>query len=84
MWYKPHFDIVEDHGTTHVSVVDANGGACALTTTGAYSFASLARGLRRLSVRTVNIPFGSQVMDPETGIILKCARLPLHKPYTGM
>lgn len=36
---------------SHVSVVDKNGMAVALTT-------------------TVNLVFGSQVLDPETGIIL--------------
>ncbi|GAA6031241.1 hypothetical protein JCM8097_005563 [Rhodosporidiobolus ruineniae] len=50
-YYKPRYDILEDHGTTHLSVIDQWGGAVALTT-------------------TVNLLFGSRVMDPETGVIL--------------
>lgn len=50
-YYHPIFDMVDDHGTSHSSVVDKNGMAVALTS-------------------TVNMVFGSQVMDPETGIIL--------------
>ncbi|KAH0835459.1 gamma-glutamyltranspeptidase [Lanmaoa asiatica] len=67
-YYKPEFDVETDHGTvrilrypdhgclfldgqTHVSVVDKDDMAVALTT-------------------TVNLVFGSQVLDPETGIIL--------------
>ncbi|PCH43856.1 gamma-glutamyltranspeptidase [Wolfiporia cocos MD-104 SS10] len=50
-YYHPIFDVVEDHGTSHSSVVDKNGMAVAITS-------------------TVNMVFGSQVMDPETGIIL--------------
>ncbi|KAJ7594138.1 gamma-glutamyltranspeptidase [Mycena floridula] len=50
-YYNPEFDIEEDHGTSHVSVLDKNGMAVALTS-------------------TVNLIFGSQVMDPETGVIL--------------
>ncbi|KAH0827481.1 gamma-glutamyltranspeptidase [Lanmaoa asiatica] len=50
-YYNPEFDVETDHGTSHVSVVDEDGMAVALTT-------------------TVNLVFGSQVLDPETGIIL--------------
>ncbi|BGP56748.1 hypothetical protein JCM8202v2_004378 [Rhodotorula sphaerocarpa] len=50
-YYNPQFDIDEDHGTTHLSVIDQWGGAVSLTT-------------------TVNLIFGSRVMDTETGIIL--------------
>lgn len=50
-YYHPIFDYVEDHGTSHSSVIDKNGMAVALTS-------------------TVNMVFGSQVLDPETGIIL--------------
>ncbi|BGP09746.1 hypothetical protein JCM10049v2_005619 [Rhodotorula toruloides] len=50
-YYEPRFDIKEDHGTTHLSVIDQWGGAVALTT-------------------TVNLIFGSRLMDKETGIIL--------------
>lgn len=50
-YYRPHFDIKDDHGTTHVSVVDRHGSSVALTS-------------------TVNLLFGSQVMDPDTGVIL--------------
>lgn len=49
--YKPKYDIVEDHGTTHLSVVDRFGSVVSLTS-------------------TVNLDFGSQVLDPVTGIIL--------------
>ncbi|POY74464.1 putative Gamma-glutamyltransferase [Rhodotorula taiwanensis] len=50
-YYNPQFDIDEDHGTTHLSVIDQWGGAVSLTT-------------------TVNLIFGSRVMDTKTGIIL--------------
>ena len=49
-YYLPEFAHHDDHGTTHLSVVDSNGSACSLTT-------------------TVNLIFGSRVMDPKTGII---------------
>ncbi|KAJ3292319.1 hypothetical protein HDU79_001529 [Rhizoclosmatium sp. JEL0117] len=50
--YKPSFEAKEDHGTMHVSVLNAKDNtAVALTS-------------------TVNLIFGSQVMDPVTGIIL--------------
>lgn len=49
-YYGPEFAHLDDHGTTHLSVVDSNGSAVSLTT-------------------TVNLIFGSRVMDPETGII---------------
>ncbi|GAA5968400.1 hypothetical protein JCM3765_000447 [Sporobolomyces pararoseus] len=50
-YYHPIFDVKEDHGTTHLSVIDRYGGAVSLTT-------------------TVNLLFGSRVMDKETGVIL--------------
>ncbi|KAH8119485.1 gamma-glutamyltranspeptidase-domain-containing protein [Phellopilus nigrolimitatus] len=50
-YYNPVYDAIEDHGTSHVSVVDKNGMAAAITS-------------------TVNLVFGSQVMDPVTGILL--------------
>ncbi|KAH9839396.1 gamma-glutamyltranspeptidase [Rhodofomes roseus] len=50
-YYHPMFDVVEDHGTSHSSVVDEDGMAVAVTS-------------------TVNLVFGSHVLDPETGIIL--------------
>ncbi|OAV94013.1 gamma-glutamyltransferase [Puccinia triticina 1-1 BBBD Race 1] len=49
--YKPKYDIVEDHGTTHLSVVDRFGSAVSLTS-------------------TVNLNFGSNVMDPINGVVL--------------
>ncbi|KAA1136973.1 hypothetical protein PGTUg99_007893 [Puccinia graminis f. sp. tritici] len=49
--YKPKYSIVEDHGTTHLSVVDRFGSAVSLTS-------------------TVNLYFGSNVMDPIHGVIL--------------
>ncbi|KAH9815021.1 gamma-glutamyltranspeptidase [Melampsora americana] len=49
--YDPRYDTVENHGTTHISVLDQWGSAVSLTS-------------------TVNLVFGSQVMDPITGIIL--------------
>ncbi|GAA97095.1 uncharacterized protein L969DRAFT_53991 [Mixia osmundae IAM 14324] len=50
-YYNPLFDVKTDHGTMHLSVVDAHGSAVSLTS-------------------TVNLPFGSRVMDRETGVIL--------------
>jgi len=50
-YYHPRFDVQEDHGTTHLSVVDQYGSAVSLTS-------------------TVNLLFGSRVMDKDTGIIL--------------
>jgi gamma-glutamyltranspeptidase/glutathione hydrolase/leukotriene-C4 hydrolase len=50
-YYQAKFDLHDDHGTTHLSVVDVHGTAVSLTT-------------------TVNLIWGSRVMDPETGIIL--------------
>jgi len=49
-YYRPIFDVPEDHGTSHTSIVDENGMAVAITS-------------------TVNLVFGSQVMDPVTGIL---------------
>lgn len=43
-------DFAEDHGTTHLNVIDSDGMAVLITT-------------------TINLEFGSKVMDPETGII---------------
>ncbi|KZV73343.1 gamma-glutamyltranspeptidase [Peniophora sp. CONT] len=50
-YYNPIFDVPEDHGTSHTSVVDKDGMAASITT-------------------TVNLVFGSQVLDPVTGIIM--------------
>ena len=50
-YYNPVYDLKEDHGTTHLSVIDKFGSAVSLTS-------------------TVNLIFGSRVMDEETGIIL--------------
>jgi len=50
-YYNPQFDVLEDHGTTHMSTMDQWGGAVALTS-------------------TVNLIFGSRVLDAKTGIIL--------------
>ncbi|KAJ3406960.1 hypothetical protein HDU80_010020 [Chytriomyces hyalinus] len=49
--YRPQFVANSDHGTMHVSVLNKDNSAVALTS-------------------TVNLIFGSQIMDPETGIIL--------------
>ena len=49
-YYNPEFAHHDDHGTTHISVVDSEGAAAAITT-------------------TVNLIFGSRVMDANTGII---------------
>ncbi|KAF8482933.1 gamma-glutamyltranspeptidase [Russula ochroleuca] len=49
-YYQPIFDVPEDHGTSHTSIVDASGMAVAFTS-------------------SVNVVFGSQVMDPVTGIL---------------
>ncbi|KAM0753891.1 hypothetical protein T439DRAFT_298311 [Meredithblackwellia eburnea MCA 4105] len=50
-YYRPRFGVKEDHGTTHLSVIDQHGSAVSLTS-------------------TVNLIFGSRVMDPDTGVIL--------------
>ncbi|CAG8526494.1 6669_t:CDS:10 [Acaulospora morrowiae] len=50
-YYHPVFDFTEDHGTTHISVVDESEFAVSFTS-------------------TINLIWGSQVMDPITGIIL--------------
>jgi len=50
-YYAPLYGVLEDHGTTHLSVVDKFGGAVAVTS-------------------TVNLLFGSRVMDNKTGVIL--------------
>ncbi|KAJ2549259.1 hypothetical protein EV175_004512 [Coemansia sp. RSA 1933] len=49
--YDPEYDILNNHGTTHISVVDADGVAVSMTS-------------------TVNLAFGSRIMDPVTGVIL--------------
>ncbi|KAJ2853248.1 hypothetical protein GGI22_004940, partial [Coemansia erecta] len=49
--YDPEYDILINHGTTHISVVDKDGAAVSLTS-------------------TVNLGFGSRIMDPVTGVIL--------------
>ncbi|RCI04731.1 hypothetical protein CU098_005198 [Rhizopus stolonifer] len=51
LYYGPRFDHSESHGTMHLSVVDENDGAVALTS-------------------TVNLLFGSHVLDEQTGIVL--------------
>ncbi|KAG0336562.1 hypothetical protein BG004_007996 [Podila humilis] len=50
-YYNPHWGPIENHGTTHMSTVDVDNMAVALTS-------------------TVNLVFGSKLMDPNTGIIL--------------
>ena len=50
-YYKPVFDVKETPGTTHISVLTAEGEAVSLTS-------------------TINLGFGSKIMDPNTGIIL--------------
>ncbi|KZT41503.1 gamma-glutamyltranspeptidase [Sistotremastrum suecicum HHB10207 ss-3] len=50
-YYNASFDVPDDHGTAHTSVVDIDGMAVAVTS-------------------TVNVPFGSRVLDPVTGVIL--------------
>ncbi|KAJ1724542.1 hypothetical protein LPJ53_001188 [Coemansia erecta] len=49
--YDPEYDILNNHGTTHLSVLDSDDMAVAITS-------------------TVNLEFGSRIMDPVTGIIL--------------
>lgn len=50
-YYDPLYDIQSPHGTMHLSTVDEDGMAVALTS-------------------TVNLPFGSGILDPNTGVIL--------------
>lgn len=50
-YYASHTDIINPHGTTHVSAVDPNGLAVSATS-------------------TINLEFGSLLLDPSTGIIL--------------
>ncbi|KAJ2587496.1 hypothetical protein IWW49_003444 [Coemansia sp. RSA 1797] len=49
--YDPEYDVLNNHGTTHLSIVDKDEMAVALTS-------------------TINLEFGSRIMDPSTGIIL--------------
>ncbi|KAG0253204.1 hypothetical protein DFQ27_007614, partial [Actinomortierella ambigua] len=49
--YNPHWGAIENHGTTHLSSVDQDNMAVALTS-------------------TVNLLFGSHLLDPKTGVIL--------------
>ncbi|KAJ2161649.1 hypothetical protein GGF46_001331 [Coemansia sp. RSA 552] len=49
--YDPEYDVLNNHGTTHLSVVDKDELAVAVTS-------------------TVNLEFGSRIMDVDTGIIL--------------
>ncbi|KAJ2866207.1 hypothetical protein FB639_005040, partial [Coemansia asiatica] len=49
--YSPDYDILNNHGTTHLSVLDSSDMAVAVTS-------------------TINLEFGSRIMDPKTGIIL--------------
>lgn len=50
-YYNPHWGPIENHGTTHLSTVDENDMAVALTS-------------------TVNLLFGSKLLDPKSGVIL--------------
>ncbi|KAF8502165.1 gamma-glutamyltranspeptidase [Russula emetica] len=49
-YYQPIFDVPEDHGTSHTSIVDANGMVVSITS-------------------TVNLVFGSRIMDTVTGVL---------------
>ncbi|KAI8096996.1 gamma-glutamyltransferase [Halteromyces radiatus] len=49
-YYQPKYDHIDSHGTMHLSVIDENDGAVALTS-------------------TVNLLFGSRLMDAVTGVI---------------
>ncbi|KAF9932318.1 hypothetical protein FBU30_008425 [Linnemannia zychae] len=50
-YYNPHWGAIDNHGTTHMSTVDHQNMAVALTS-------------------TVNLVFGSKLMEPKTGIVL--------------
>ncbi|KAF0439348.1 gamma-glutamyltranspeptidase [Gigaspora margarita] len=50
-YYNPIYDHKDDHGTTHISVIDENDMAVSLSS-------------------TVNLIWGSRVLDPVTGILL--------------
>ncbi|KNZ61749.1 uncharacterized protein VP01_1362g7 [Puccinia sorghi] len=49
--YGPKYDLREDHGTTHISVMDRHGSVVSITS-------------------TINLYFGSTVMDRRNGVIL--------------
>ncbi|KAG9321475.1 hypothetical protein KVV02_007274 [Mortierella alpina] len=50
-YYNPHWGPIDNHGTAHLSTVDKDDMAVALTS-------------------TVNLLFGSKLLDPKTGVIL--------------
>jgi gamma-glutamyltranspeptidase/glutathione hydrolase/leukotriene-C4 hydrolase len=50
-YYNPRWGPIDNHGTTHMSTVDEQNMAVALTS-------------------TVNLVFGSKLLDPKTGIVL--------------
>lgn len=65
-YYGMEHESIEDHGTTHLSVVDQWGGVAAVTST--VSSGSSYVGLLML-IMQVNLIWGSHVMCPETGVI---------------
>jgi len=62
-YYHPVYDVMEDSGTTHTSVVDSEGLAVGISS-------------------TVNLPFGSRVLDPITGIIMNDEMDDFSVPHT--
>lgn len=56
-FYDPRFDIHEDHGTTHLSVVDREGNAVALTSTVNFIFGS------RLMCPKTGVIFNDEMAD---------------------
>lgn len=56
-YYDPHFDIHEDHGTTHISVVDSEGAAVALTSTVNFIYGS------RVMCPSTGVIFNDEMAD---------------------
>lgn len=69
-YYQPVFDVPEDHGTVTHSFFVANVTSLTCHTPQSHSSIVDKDGMAVAITSTVNLVFGSQVMDPVTGIIL--------------